>query len=61
MVRHRVRRRLSYKQKRAIRYVIGLGFAASVLCALLLWRLNKPSEPPREIPVPQTSLSKFGR
>lgn len=61
MVRHRVRRRLSKKEKRAIRYVIGLGSVASALCALLLWRLNKPSGPTHEVPIPRPALSQFGR
>lgn len=61
MARHRLWRRLSHKEKRALRYVIGLGSAASILCALLLWRLNKPSEPPRDVPIPQPTLNNYGR
>lgn len=61
IVKHRVRRRLSTKEKRAICYVIGLGSVASVLCALLLWRLNRPSPPSHEVPIPRLGLGQYDR
>ena len=62
MVRHRVRRRLSTKEKRAIRYVIGLGSVASLLCAVLLWWLNRPSPPTHDVSIPKPpGLGQYGR
>ena len=63
VIRGRVRRRRGKKQKRIMRYAVGLASLGCVLCGLLLWLLNKPSagQPSRRIPLPGEAAAKIGR